>query len=868
MMGLLRLVRARLHALVHRDVVADEIREELEFHVRMRTEEYERAGAPPAVAASEARRRVGNLAVLQDRGYDIRGGGMMETILQDVRYGIRLLWKQRGFSLVAILTLALGCGLSTALFSVIDAAMLRPLPYPHPEQLVDITIETPQRSGKSFRLGPSFDDIRVMAASPALFSDLAIWRTLPGQVIGDGPEPERLRGLEITEGYLSLHGVTLLLGRGIQADDTYIGAPAVVLLGYDYWQRRFGGSSDVLGKPIRFDEGTATIVGVLPASFYRDTPIWRPLVVTPFLQSLRGAGTTTDGRLRPGLTIERAERELTDILGRQPGAAPGQRVIVRSGLAEAVSGYRTTVNILTWAVALILLIACVNVAGLVLARGATRLPELAVRASIGAGRVRLVRQLLTENLLLSLVGGLAGVLVAWLALDTLVANIPMSLPSNSPATINLRVLALSLTLTLVTGLVFGLLPALRLSRVSVTSVLARGARPAGSPLTRRGSQLLIAAEVSLAVILLAGAGLMVRSFGRLLSVDLGFHPDDIMTMEVVPVDPSAATSNLYYSALLQTIRSLPGVEAAGAIDHLPLKGSSTMTGAKGDGEIFVSVNTRQVLPGYFEAIGLLPRSGRLPSEADRSSGRRVAVVNETAQRMLFHDGAAAGRALVVGKAGTEPLEIIGVVNDVRFRGPSGKIEPEVYLPFNPTGDSRSRGLVVVVRPSGDARGLPDLLRQAAHGVGPRVLLDRIRPGEAWLDDRILTPKRRTVLLGLLGGLGLVLALVGVFGMTAYAVARRTQEIGLRIAFGARPLDVVRTIVGDAAVPVGIGLVAGLGGAALATRIITTFLFNTPATDPVTFAAVAITLGLAAVVAAWIPARRASRLDPVQALRAD
>jgi predicted permease len=705
-----------------------------------------------------------------------------------------------------------------------------------------------------------------MAESSAVFSDLAISRNVLGQIV-DGPEPERLRAFEITEGYLGLYGVRPMLGRGIQADDTRVGAPAVVLLGYDYWQRRFNASREVVGQTIRFDEGPATIVGVLPASFDRDTPIWRPLLATPFLQSLRGAGTSTDGRLRSGVTIERAERELTDILRRQPGAAAGQRVIVRSGLAEAVSGYRTTVNILTWAVALILLIACVNVAGLVLARGATRLPELAVRASIGAGRVRLVRQLLTENLLLSLVGGLAGVLVAWLALDTLVANIPMSLPSNSPATINLRVLALSLTLTLVTGLVFGLLPALRLSRVSVTSVLARGARPAGSPLTRRGSHLLIAAEVSLSVILLAGAGLMVRSFGRLLSVDLGLHLDETVTMEVVPVDPAPATSNSYYPALLETIRALPGVEAAGAIDHLPLRGSSTMTGAKGDGEIFVSVNIRQVLPGYFEAIGLLPRAGRVPSEGDRSSGRRVAVVNQTAQRMLFHDGAALGRAVVVGKAGTEPLEIIGVVNDVRFRGPSGQIEPEVYLPFSPT-DSRSRGLVVVVRPSGDARGLPDKLRQAARGVGPRVLLDRIRPGSAWLDDRVLTPKRRTVLLTLLGALGFVLALVGIFGMTAYAVARRTQEIGVRIAFGARPLDVVWTMVGDAAIPVGIGLVTGLGGAALATRIITTFLFNTAPTDPVTFVSVAVTIGVAAGVAAWIPARRASTIDPVKALRAD
>jgi len=351
-------------------------------------------------------------------------------------------------------------------------------------------------------------------------------------------------------------------------------------------------------------------------------------------------------------------------------------------------------------------------------------------------------------------------------------------------------------------------------------------------------------------------------------VDLGFHPEDILTMEVVPVDPSPATARLYYPALLQTIRTLPGVAAAGAIDHLPLKGSSTQTGVKGDGSVFSPVQIRQVLPGYFEAMGLRLRSGRFPSEADRVSGRRVAVLNQTAERLLFEKSAGVGGALTVLSAGKEPLEVIGVVADVRFNGPTGETGAEAYLPFDPAAQFRSRSLVVVVRPTGDARGLSDLLRQAAYGAGPRVLLDRIRRGDEWLDDRVLTPKRRTVLLTLLGALGFVLTLVGVFGMTAYSVARRTQEIGVRIAFGARPFDVVRTMLGDAAVPVTIGLVVGLSGAAWATRIITSFLFDTTATDPATFALVAATLGLSACLAAWIPARRAARMDPVQALRAD
>ena len=789
---------------------------------------------------------------------------MVETILRDIRYGIRQLWTQRGFAFVAVLTLALALGLSTALFSIFDAAILHPLPYPHPEQLVDVSVRSQQRSGRTVQLDPSIDDVRLMRASQGVFSAVAIWQNGPAALV-DSAQPERLEGYEIDEGYLGLYEVTPVIGRGIEPADTVVGAAPVVLLGYDYWQRRFGGSRDVLGQAIRFESSAATVVGVLPATFERSKAIWRPFVATPMLLTMRGSGKSVYGRLRPGVTVDQAAQQLTAALNGRPGARPGRSIALEPLLTRTIAKYRTTMNVLSGAVLLILLIACVNVSGLLLARGAVRSSELAIRVSIGASRARVVRQLLTESLLLALAGGAAGLLLAQWSLDTLVANVPVSLPSNVPVSLNLRVLGFGLALSLAVGLIFGLAPALRLSRARPE--LLHGRR-FGSSLSRRNTSFLIGAEVALAVVLLAGAGLMLRSFDRMLAIDLGFQPQGIVTLETQTIDPAPAVVGQYYPALLDLIRARPGVAAAGAIDQLPLGGRSTVTSAQG--EVADDVHVRQILPGYFEAMGLSLRSGRFPTEQDRASARRVTVINEEAAKRLFPGGSPIGRAVVL-QAGTAGLEVIGVVADVRFWGPLRPTAAELYQLFGAGGDSGvrlPRTLTVVVRPAGDGRGLFADLRQAALSVGPRVLVGRVRSGDAWLDDGLVTPRQRTVLLTLLGALGLILALVGIFGMTAYTVARRRQEIGVRMAFGAQPRDVVAMMVKETARPVVIGIVLGLAGAGLATRLIRSFLFETTPTDPSTFMLVAIALGVAACLAAWIPTSRAARVDPVRALRAD
>jgi putative ABC transport system permease protein len=796
----------------------------------------------------------------------------MDGLIQDIRCGIRQLLRQRGSSAVAVVTLALGIGVSTAIFSVVDATMLRPLPYPDPEQLVRIYPEI-ERDGRVSHPTSSMEDMRAWQAAGDVFTSVAGWGSAFRGRIVEGPEPERIQVLHFTEDYLSMHGVTPLIGRDFRREDCDPGAPLVALLGYGYWQSRYAGRPDVLGETIRLDTEIATIVGVLPAWFNATTPLSIPLRIPADEYSRRGTGRVgVYGRLRPEVTIEQAQERLSARMAEGPeaeGTAGEVRAWVTSILESSLSRYRTTINVLTGAVGLILLIACVNVAGLLLARGAARRSELAVRASLGARRGRLIRQLLTESVVLALPGGVLGALLAWLSLDVIVANIPLSLPSNSPVAVNLTALAFTAALLVPTALLFGLAPAIRLSRVRIGPALAGGGRQVGSSLSRRGSQVLIAAEVALAVVLVAAAGLMIRSFTRITAVDLGFNPNGLVTMQVLPLDRVPGAHKEYYTALLQRIRTIPGISSAGLVDNFVLGGGTSYTGVSVAGTS-PGVTVFQVMPGYFETIGATLSAGRLPTDADYASGFRGTVINESAARELFPDGPAVGREFTRA-GGDQPWTVLGVIADLRHGGPldtRNQNQPQVFFPFEPDENDLQQAMMIVLRPSDETPGLADELRRMAQSIGPRVLVERIRSADDWFGDRVITPRRRTVLLGLLGGLGLVLALVGVLGMTAYAVARRSAEIGVRMAFGARPGQVVQTIVRDAAVPIGAGTVLGVGGALLSTRIIESFLFETAPTDPPTLAAVAVTLATAACVAALVPALRAAKVDPASSLRVE
>jgi putative ABC transport system permease protein len=786
---------------------------------------------------------------------------------QDVRYGFRQLLRQRSTSTLAVSTLALGVAVSTALFSLVHATILRPLPYPNPEQLVTLDVEEFQPDGSTSRPTASMEDMRRWQAADDVFSTVAGWgRAFRGRIV-DGPAPQRLEVKHFTEDYLALYGVTPLIGRGFTTEDCAPGAPLVALLGYGYWQREYAGRPDVLGKTMRLDDEIATIIGVLPQSFNAETPVSIPLRIAADEHSRRGTGRVqVDARLRPGVSVEEAQTRLT---AQSAGSGSTRaRTIVTSQLDAAATRYSPTLTVFVAAVALLVLLACVNVAGLLLARGAVRETELGVRASLGASRGRLVRQLLTESVVLALPSGVLGIALAWLTLDVVAANIPLTLPDNSSVSINAVVLGLTAALLVIVAIFSGLAPALRLSRASVERLTLRANRP-GPSFSRRGGQMLIAAEIALAVVLLAGAGLMLRSFQKILAVDLGFEPDGLVTMQVQPFAASPAAHEDYYATLLQQLRTIPGVSSAAIVDNFALGGGTTYS--------FVSTPTQrassavfEITPGYFETIRATLRDGRLLSEQDFVSRFRGVVINESAARTLFPGVAAVGRQITRAR-NPQPWTVLGVVRDLRHGGPlyaRSLGQPQIFFPFEPTDATLDRPMTVIVRTSGGAPDVVEQMRRMANSSGPRALVERIRTADTLFGERVITPKRRTVLLGLLGAFGLALALIGVFATTAFAVSRRTSEIGVRMAIGAQPSQVVRTIVRDSALPIAVGTLVGLGAASTATRVIQNFLFETSPTDPATLAGVATVLVFSGLLAAVVPALRAARIDPVRTLRAE
>ncbi len=841
---------------------------ELRLHLELEAEaEQRRSGVDVIAARREVRARAGAVTQTMDAVRDQRGLGWLEALAHDVRYAIRLVVRQPRFSLIVIMTIALATGLSTSLFSVVDATLVRPVRWSHPEQLMNAGV-----------LFTWTEDNRTFVFSRASVSDMRRWRTTAvvagaaayvervQDAVVTGAAAKRVGARSVTEGYFGLYGTAPELGRDFVLADTDPSAPPVVMVSHVYWQNDLGADPSAIGRVLRFDSISAEIIGVAPSGFDAAVTLWRPIKVNV---DARG-GVTAMVRLRDGIDVDAAARQLSAVtpIGTRQTAADGDgslggKVRLTSVLDEVVGQKKNSVTMLAGAVALIVLIACVNIAGLLLARGAGRETELAVRASLGAGRGRLLRQLLIESVTLAVLGGIAGFLLASLSLDALQAILPVRFEPGMAATINLRVLLATAVFTMGTGLAFGIVPAIRLSRASVTGGIARNARRPAT-LSRRSGQTIIAAEVALAVVLLSGAGLMVRSFVRLMSIDLGFDPRAVVAFTTVPVQSATDAQTQYFRELLRQIRELPDVAAAGAVDFFALGGSSISQGITVAGQN-TGASIRQVLPGYFEALDLHVVEGEVPTIADADAGRSVAVINLSAARKLFQGDALGQPVLYNGKSFT----VIGVVSDFRTAGQWNEIYPEVFFPFQPVA-TRNRvaiGLTVVVRPRPGASNLVERLRHLAEHSGAAIV-DDARPGTEWFSDLVERPRHQTVLIGLLGLFGLTLTLVGVFSTTAYAVVRRTPEIGVRMALGARPGDVVIHMVKDAGWPTIVGLVCGLAGAFYATRIIESMLFNTAPHDPATFVAISALTAVSMLVASWIPARRAARIDPISALRTE
>jgi putative ABC transport system permease protein len=805
----------------------------------------------------------------------------MQILLSDLRHATRRLWRSPGFTALAVLTVGLGVGATTVMFSAVHGVLLKPLSYPEPDQLVMIRGAARAQPGRPGVI--SYPDYLDWRGASRTIETMAALRT--ADVTLDGPGgPERIEGARVTAGFFQALRVVPELGHWFPEELDPPGGERVAILGHRLW-RRLGGDPTLVGRSITLSGQPHTVIGILPASFRPPREVERAEVFSPLAldgQALEQRGNRSlvaIARLRPGVTVAQAQAELAGVALRlekdHPDSNTGLGALVESLHEDTVGELRRPLLLLLGAVAFVLLIACTNVANLVLPRALARRREVAIRAALGAKRSRLVRQLLTESVLLGLLGGVAGLAAAYWGLDALVAFAPASTPRLQDIALDGRVLGFSLALSLITGVAFGLVPALSASRTDVHAALQSGRSPG---LARQpGACLLVVAEIALSLVLMAGAGLLLESFRRLLLVDPGFDPHNVLTLAVsLPGTryPRPDQRARFYAELLERVRTVPGVISAAAITPLPVAGDGdiatrfTVEGrpAPAPGQK-PRAEYRAVTAGYFEAMRIPLKKGRAFGAGDRREGPAVAIVNETLAAQAFPGQDPLGQRLVIGigtdESDPHTFEVVGVVGDIRQFGRQVFTRPEIYVPHPQQSWS---WMSLVVRTSGDPVSLAGALRRHVTALDSEQAVYNVRPLTELLSD-VLAARR--FIMALLGGfalLGLVLATVGVYGVIAELVERRRGEIGLRLAVGAGPGDVLRMVLGQAARLAAAGVTLGLAAAFAVTRVLQGLLFGVSSTDPATFAAVAGVLATAALLASYLPARRAARLDPATVLR--
>jgi putative ABC transport system permease protein len=802
-----------------------------------------------------------------------------EDMFQDLRFGLRMLMKNPGFTLVAVLTLALGIGANTAIFSVVNALILRPLPYPDSERLVWVEEVSKKTNNSQPAWGAHFLDWQEHSQTlESIAAQDGGTRTLTG-----AGEPERVEVGQISASFLQLLGVQPLPGgRNFSAAEDKPGGDRVAILSHALWQRRYNGNQDIVGRSVTLNDANFTVIGVAPENFryFQNFDVWLPLALDPVAQlagETRYYGTTV-ARLKPGVSIEQAQAEMDALSQRYEMTRPEGKSRIESRtrlvpLQDYLLGERRRpLLVLLGAVGLVLLIACANVANLLLARAGAREKELAIRGALGAGRLRLARQLLTECLLLATAGSAAGLLLAsWItgligSLNS--TNALGEMGRVAAITIDLRVLGFTLLITLVTGLLFGLLPALRLSRADLNVSLKEGGR--GGLHGRGLRNALMVSEVALAIVLLIGAGLLIRSFVKLLDVDPGYRAENLLTAKIAlpPRYRDNSQRAQFYERILQRLAALPGVTSVGATSHLPLTGynmGATLRvegRAPHPGEREPSAPIARVSPDYFRTMGISLRAGRLINDGDTQDAPSVALLTETLARRLFPNEDPLGKRLsVAGLAAT----IIGVVNDIRYTGLDGEVEQAVYLSYQQLPRS---GMSLVLRGAAEPSSLAPALRNAVREIDPALpIYDVMTMNERLsLSNSVAERRFNMLLLGCFAALALLLAGVGVYGVISYVVTQRTREVGIRMALGAQSADVLRLFIkqGMAMVALGVGL--GIFGAFALMRVMKSLLFDVSANDPLTFACVAVLLSLVALAACYLPARRAARIDPLASLR--
>lgn len=810
-----------------------------------------------------------------------RGGMRMESLWQDLRFGARMLLKRPGFTLIAIITLALGIGANAAIFSVVNAVLLRPLPFKEPERLV-LLRETKVPQFPEFAVSPAnFLDWQKQNTT---FERLVAMRPAALNLTGTG-DPERLRGLSVTEGMVAMLGIQPQLGRGFLPEEHQPGKSNVVLLSHDLWQRRFGGDPQIVNQTLVLDGQSFTVTGVMPATFHfweRDTELWTPISFTPQQAQNRGGHNLSlvVGQLKPGVTFEQARAEMVTIAGRlaaqYPDVIAGWNVMLMPLLDFTVRRIKPALLVLLAAVAFVLLIACANVANLLLARAAGRQKELAIRTAMGAGRGRVVRQLLTESMMLSLAGGAAGLLLATWGTRLLLALAPPGLPRLSDVSLDGRVLAFTALVTLLTGAIFGLIPAWQATKTNLNETLkdaGRGSTEGGRQFVRNG---LVVLEVAAALVLLVGAGLMIKSFWRLQQVDPGFNPDKAMIATVsLPKRkyPEEQQQVAFFQQLLEKVRTLPGVQTAGATSMVPLGNDDFVVSFEIDGRPPLPSGTGQstnyfsVSADYFTAMGIPLRRGRLFTERDTKDAPHVALINETMAQRIFPNEDPLGKRITFDDRNKNPdwYEIVGIVGDVKHYGLAQQTTLQTYEPYTQQTFSN---MTLVARTTGDPLALSAAMRNAVASLDKEQPVSSLKTLDQLVSTSIEQQQFSMLLLGVFAAVALLLAAVGIYGVLSYAVTQRTHEIGIRMALGAGQQDVLRLVVGHGMRLTLLGVVAGVVAAFGLTRLMSTLLFDVSTTDPLTFAAIALLLLFVALLACWIPARRATQVDPLVALRGE
>ena len=872
--------RKRLHS---------ELNEEIQAHLREKIDELVRSGMEPGEAARIARLEFGNPGLIEEDSREIWHWPALESVFADLRYALRGMGKNPGFTLVVILTLALGIGANVAIFTVVNTVLLRPLPYKDADKLVTVW-------GMNKPLGydldlVSYPDYLDFKSQNRVFTRMGASTDEMYTLTGAG-EPAALIAYEFSPDYFDVLGVTPLIGRTFAKDEDQPGKNHVAVLNYHLWTSRFGGDPAILGRTITLDGSAYTVIGVMPKSFAQppDVQVWTPLTPDPqFANKRDDRWLRVMARLKSGVTIEQAHSEMQTIATRLSSQYPATNKDQQTrliSLREMTSGdVRPALIVLLCAVGFVLLIACANIANLMLSRAVARQREIAIRAALGATRRRMIRQFLTESITFSLVGGALGLLIAYWGANALVAMFPptienLSIPRIQNLPIDAWVIGFAILASLVTGVLFGLAPAIQAGRLRIGESLKEAGRNAagGAAQGRRFRNALVVVEVALSLILLAAAGLMIQSFLRLVSSNPGFSTDHILTMRVLLPDQKYKTDaqNLAFGeAAVTRIRSLPGVQSAGTVTFLPLSGwwgtrEVTIAGRPVDPAAKIPRPVWDAAtPGYFAAMKIPLIEGRYFTEQDNSSNENVAILSASLARQLFPNDAPIGKLINI-QGIVKPRRIVGVVGDVyqlgigvHQTGMTEDVKMEVYMPFD---QAPTHLLCFVIRTAGDPLTLAKAAQQAIWAVDDRQAISFVEPIAQLASETVALQRASMVLLAVFAGLAILLASIGIYGVISYSTSQRTNEIGIRIALGADFMHILRLVIGEGFLLIIGGLAIGFAGSLALTRFLSSLLYQVRPNDPITLLVVSVALFCVGIAACLIPARRAMCVDPMIALR--